>query len=177
MSAHNKNGFTLIETIIYIGLFSLIFTGIFVSIYPIFTGAERLTKNIAGEGETAFILARLDYALGHVITDPSGQIVSPAEGETSSVLILEYDNTERFRFAENSSNEFCTAPLLCHTLTQSDDGGRAFPLNTQRVSIQNFEVIHTAPSGSTPRFIDVTFKVNGTEPGDNVGPIRYYVHF
>lgn len=171
MRVHNNSGFTLIETIIYIGLFSLIFTGIFVSIYPLFSGAERLTRNIAGEGETAFVLAKIRYALAATITDNSGTIVSPAEGETASELVLAYDGDERFRFAKNTTNEFCTAPLLCNTLTQSENGGDALPLNTQRVSIDNFQVRHEVVGES--RYIDVTFTVNGSP----VGPFRYYTHF
>lgn len=170
---HKISGFTLIETILYIGLFSLIFTGLFISVYPIFTGAERMTRNIAGEGETAFVLSKIDYAMSAVITDADGVITSPAEGATSTELILTYNETERFRFAINEDNEFCTAPLLCHTLTQRENSGDALPLTTQRVSIENFSAHHVAPTASSSRHIDVMFTVNG----DPVGPIRYYVQF
>ncbi len=173
MQTATNKGFTLIETIVYIGLFSLIFTGIFVSIYPIFTGAERLTRNIAGEGETVFVLAKIEYALGNVIVDDLGIITSPAEGTTANTLTLAYNGTERFSFAENNTNTFCTAPLLCHTLTESTDSGDDLPLNTQRVSIQNFSVNHVAPTSNSSRYIDVSFTVNDSP----VGPIRYYVHF
>lgn len=167
-------GFTLIETIIYIGLFSLMFSGIFVSIYPLFSGAERMTRNIAGEGETAFILSKIDYALDSVITNPGGQITSPAEGMTANELILSDATGERFRFVKNEDNEFCaTIPLECDTLTQSENEGDALPLNTQRVRIEGFTATH-GKDGDV-RFVEVSFRVNGAS--EKVGPIRYYTHF
>ena len=61
MPATFKNaGFTLLETIIYIGLFGLIFSGILTSIYPILTGADRLTEDILINSEKEFIFAKKD---------------------------------------------------------------------------------------------------------------------
>jgi hypothetical protein len=169
-----QSGFTLIETIVYIGLFALIFTGIFASIYPLITGAQRLTQNVATEGETAFILAKIEYALSATITDTQGVVTTPAEGATSDELILTDETGERFHFVE--ANDDCsTAPLSC-VLTLSTDEGTAQPLNASRVVIKDFAVKHVAPSGGAPRHLEVTF-TTGDEPDDVVGPVRYYLHF
>ncbi len=174
MSAHHKtSGFTLIETIIYIGLFSLIFTGIFVSIHPLFTGAARMTSNIAIEGESAFILAKIEYALSDTITSPEGVVTTPTAGTTGNTLLLEFDGDERFVFAMDNSNAFCSPPLVCKMLTLSEDGAAAQPLNAGRVQIENFSVTHVDPPGDGPRYLDVSFTANG-EP---IGPVRYYLHF
>lgn len=166
----NDNGFTLIETIIYIGLFALIFTGIFISIYPILTGAERLTRSVTAEGELAFVLSKIDYALSSTMTDNNGAITTPGGNQ----LVLSYRGIEKFRFTGNSSSTYCVAPLICNVITlEKDRSGDGVPLNTQRVSFENFNVTQTAPSGGAPRFIDISFTVNGKP----VGPIRYYVHF
>jgi type II secretory pathway pseudopilin PulG len=171
---HNKNrGFTLLETIIYIGLFGIIFSGIFVSIYPLFTGAERLTRNIVIEGETAFILAKLHHALSDSITSPDGVVTTPAEGASADELVIEYGGNERYAFALDDSNAFCSAPLICKMLTLSIDGNAELPLNAQRVQIKNFSVAHTAPTGGAPRYLDVSFTANGVD----VGPVRYYLRF
>jgi type II secretory pathway pseudopilin PulG len=172
---HKKSGFTLIETIIYIGLFSLIFTGIFVSIYPLMTGAERLSRNVAIEGETAFILAKIEYALSDSITSSSGTITSPAAGATGSSLVIAVGGNERYRFEGQSSSSYCTTPLICRVLTLKTGGGSndAIPLNAQRVQVENFSVTHTGPTGGEPRYLDVSFTVNG----EAVGPVRYYLHF
>lgn len=168
------SGFTLIETIIYIGLFALIFTGIFVSIYPIFTGAERLTKNVATEGETAFVLSKIDYTLSSTLIDSNGTITSPAAGATGNTLVLSYNGTEKFRFAGSTSSTYCVSPLICKVITlDTNHASDAVPLNTQRVQIENLSVTHVAPSGGALRYIDVSFTANGK----SVGPIRYYLHF
>jgi type II secretory pathway pseudopilin PulG len=173
-STQRANGFTLIETVIYIGLFSIIFTGIFVSIYPIFTGAERLTKNVATEGETAFILAKIDYALSSTMIDSNGSITSPAAGASGSTLVLSYGGTEKYRFAGSTSSTYCVSPLICKVITlDKNHSSDAVPLNTQRVQIENFSVTHVAPSGGAPRYVDISFTAN-SKP---VGPIRYYLHF
>jgi type II secretory pathway pseudopilin PulG len=172
----NKNiaGFTLIETIIYIGLFGIIFSGIFSSMYPIFTNASRLTSHVAAEGETAFIIAKINYALKASITDSQSSITSPAENTNGHSLILSHHGDVKFIFAENETNDYCIAPLTCHTLTlKENESGQALPLNTQRVTIENFTVTHVAPSGGMPRYLDITFTANGIP----MGPIRYYLHF
>jgi type II secretory pathway pseudopilin PulG len=176
MFAPNKQlGFTLIETIIYIGLFSLIFTGIFMSIHPLFTGAARMTRNIAIEGESAFILAKIEYALSDTITAPEGVVATPGAGATAAELVLTFDGDERFHFALDNSNTFCSAPLVCKmlTITKDNDPLTTLPLDAGRVQIENFSVTHVAPAGGEPRYLDVSFTANG-EP---IGPVRYYLHF
>ena len=170
LSQKKDCGFTLIETIIYIGLFALIFSGIFVSIYPIFTGAERLTKNVATEGETAFILSKIDNALSSIITDSNGTITTPGGNQ----LVLSYNGTEKFRFAGSTSSTYCVTPLVCKLITiEKDHSGDAVPLNAQRVQFENLSVTQTAPTGGASRYIDISFTANGKA----VGPIRYYLHF
>jgi type II secretory pathway pseudopilin PulG len=169
-----QSGFTLLETIIYIGLFGIMFSGIFVSIYPIITGAARLTQNILVEGETAFILSKIRFALANTITSEGGEIATPTAGNTSDTLVLEYDGDERYRIEMDDTNTFCSAPLICKMLTMSIDGDDALPLNAQRVDIENFSVTHHAPlSDGTPRYLEISF----TADDEPVGPVRYYLHF
>ncbi|OGI68550.1 hypothetical protein A2738_01575 [Candidatus Nomurabacteria bacterium RIFCSPHIGHO2_01_FULL_42_15] len=66
---NNKSGFTLIEVIIYIALFSLLLGTAFVAAYQLIDGSVRLgTKNtIQDEGN--FIMRKINWALTGV--DPS----------------------------------------------------------------------------------------------------------
>jgi type II secretory pathway pseudopilin PulG len=166
-------GFTLVETVIYIGLFGIMFSGIFMSMYPLFTNADRLSRNIATEGETAFVLAKIRYALAHGVVDASHTVTSPAPGTSSSTLIVKNGSTELFRVNEDTTNVFCTPPRVCAVLTYSEDGDPPRPLNAERVSLTDFSVTHVAPVGEVPRYVEVNFKANGTL----VGPVRYYLHF
>lgn len=171
--AIKSHGFTLIETILYVGLFGIMFTGIFLSIYPFFTGAERLSKNIATESETAFILSKIQFAISDTITSPHGQVTIPVEGETSDTLLLSYNTNEKYTFTEDATNAFCTPPLICNMLTLAEGASTPLPLNSERIDIKNFTVTHGAPSGNMPRYIDVSFDAHDT----SVGPIRFYLHF
>lgn len=165
-------GFTLLETIIYLALFSLLFTGIFISIYPIFTGAEQLTKNIAADGEAAFIFSKINYALNNTITSSAGVVTIPAAGSTDDELILSINGTEKFHFTADTSGAFCAAPLVCQQLLLSKNGGTALPLNASRVSITDFSVTHVAPTGNSPRYLDISFKANG-----DTASARYFLRF
>ena len=167
-----EKGFTLIETIIYIGLFGIMCTGIFVSMYPLFTSAQRLTSNILIDSETAFILAKIEYALYNGITSPSATISSPSLGSSGSMLTIT-NGTQLYQFKADASGTFCTAPIACKMLTLALGSNNSFPLNSQRVHIENFVVTHNAPSATALRSLDISFTTNGVA----VGPIRYYIHF
>ena len=99
-----EKGFTLIETIIYIGLFGIMCTGIFVSMYPLFTSAQRLTSNILIDSETAFILAKIEYALYNGITSPSATISSPSLGSSGSMLTIT-NGTQLYQFKADASEQ------------------------------------------------------------------------
>lgn len=172
-SAIKSRGFTLIETILYVGLFGIMFTGIFLSIYPFFTGAEKLSNSIATESEIAFILSKIQFAITDTVTSTQGQITIPAEGETSNTLSLSYNTNERYIFAEDATNAFCTPPLTCSMLTLAEGPHTPLPLNSERVDIKNFTVTHVAPTGNIPRSIEVSFDAHDVP----VGPIRFYLHF
>jgi type II secretory pathway pseudopilin PulG len=169
----NMKGFTLVETIIYIGLFGLMFTGIFTSVYPILTSTEALTKNIAIENEATFIARKLHYALAQGITSSTTFIATPTEGTASSTLVISSDEDELSRFTVDTSNVFCTPPRVCSVLMYSKNGNTPLPLNNERVDITNFTVAHHPPVDGSPRRIEVSFTANGIP----VRPIRYYLHF
>lgn len=171
--ATKSRGFTLIETIIYVALFGIMFTGIFVSVYPLFTNAERLSRNIATQSESVFILAKINYAIKDTLTSPKGEVMTPSEGSTAHTLTLAYDGVETYAFTLDTSNAFCSPPHVCSMLMMSRDVSAPLPLHAERVSIENFSVTHYAPTGDSLRMLEVSFTANGTP----IGPVRYYLHF
>ncbi len=166
-------GFTLIETIIYIGLFSIMSTGIFISIYPLFTNAERLSKNILREGETMFLLNKIQYAITQSITSSHGVINEPVEGASSDTLVITSVSGETFMFTHDASNIFCTPPRHCNIITYEENGATSSPLNNERVSIEHFNVVHKASTASTSRRLEVSFTANDIP----IGPVTYFPHF
>lgn len=169
LPATKEYGFTLIETIIYVGLFGIMFTGIFVSIYPFFTGAERLTRNVAAEGETAFILAKIQYAL----TSTTTKILSPAEGDTDNKLIIaDSSNNPLFTFTQGTSTTgYCPPPrTTCGRLDFATSTNATTTLSAERVAIDNFTVVHHKDVGE-PHYLEISFTANNIF----VGTSTYYL--
>jgi type II secretory pathway pseudopilin PulG len=175
MSALSKNhGFTLIETIIYIGLFGLIFSGIFTSIYPILTGADRLTEDLLASSEKEFMIAKITYLLNASLTTSQAMITEPGLNSTSSVLIIKDSGVEKYRLETGDVN--CQIPLICtqKQLILTKDQSEKQPLNNDRITISNLS-IHRPPLqvGGLPNYIDISFKENN----EQFTAIRLYQHF
>ena len=63
MNKKNSKGFTLIETLVYLGLFSIIMVGVIAASFAIFESNGRSqTKSLLQE-EGNFLLAKINYAL------------------------------------------------------------------------------------------------------------------
>ncbi len=58
-----SRGFTLIETIIYIALFSLLIGTAFITAYQIIDGSSRLNRKNITQEEGNFVLRKINYAL------------------------------------------------------------------------------------------------------------------
>lgn len=170
----NHRGFTLVETVLYIGLFGILFSGIFISIYPLFTNAERLTRASTIESESAFILAKIRYILSNTITSSEGIVVTPNSGNTAhELLITNVSENKKFHVSEDVSGTFCTPPLACTMLILGENNADSLPLNAQRMRIKNFTVTHQVPHDGISRYLDISFEIEGVV----IGPIRYYLHF
>lgn len=168
-SVTKQHGFTLIETIIYVGLFGIMFTGIFLSIYPFFTGAERLSRNVAAEGETAFILAKIQYAL----TTTTTKIQSPSENNTGNTLIIaDSSGNKLFTFIQGTSTlGYCPPPrTVCGRLDFATSTNATTTLSAGRVAIDNFTVVHHKIAGE-PRYLEISFRANNIF----VGTSTYYL--
>src|SRR3989344_1460523 len=81
-------GFTLIETLIYIALFSMIIGGAFMAAYQLIDGASKLNTKSATEQEINFVLRKIDWALTGV--DPTQPIIPPS-GYSDTLTLTKYD--------------------------------------------------------------------------------------
>ncbi len=59
----NIEGFTLIESLVYIGLFAIIMTGVFVGVMGITEGSKRVSAKVMLQQEGSFLLSKIDWAL------------------------------------------------------------------------------------------------------------------
>lgn len=155
----HRNGFTLLEAIIYSALFSILITGVLLTSYPLLEGSARSREKAYIEIETVFIIAKVRSALARSITTKN--IISdliPREGDgATSTLRSEIGG---FAFENHGTN-----------LLYSEDAAPFSPLHSSRSEITDFLVLHEVLDGS--HFLTVSWKTNG----EVVGPFRIYFHF
>ena len=122
---HTKSdaGFTLIETLVYLALFSFLMTGIIVVVYSIFESSDRNQTKIMVQEEGNFLVAKISWALSAIKGfnvngptelsvekwDTSGtgttEMVIKLSGTDSHDIYLKYpDEPEPNEFQLNNSN-------------------------------------------------------------------------
>ena len=127
-----NNGFTLIEMIVYIGLFSMIIGGAIVSAYNIFESINRnQTKAMMAE-EGIFIIGKINWALtGATAIDLlySNKISITKSGISPSDDPLIFDNSD----GEMRLKRGVNSPQI---------------INNTNVKINNLVFVHTISSGN-----------------------------
>ena len=150
-------GFTLIETIIYIALFSIIISLVIGAVYQIIQGSEDLQKNIVAEAEAHFLMRKTEWALAGV-----SAINSPASGLTGATL-----SVDKVNYSQNP----IVLDLDSGSLRIKKGLGDPIILNSANVTISDLQFQHLAAGLYRPAAIRVSFKVNG-EPFSTVISLR-----
>ena len=140
-------GFTLIETIIYIALFSVIISLVIGAVYPIIQGSESLQKNIVADAEAHFLTRKIEWALTSVLA-----INSPTSGLTGATL-----SVDKVNYPQN--------PILFDldsgSLRIKNGLGDPIILNSANVTVSDLQFQHLAAGLYRPAAIKTSFKVDG----------------
>ncbi len=150
-------GFTLIETIVYLALFSILFTGVLVSSYTFFRGAENVSARVVKENEIAFVVRKMATLLAS-----ASAVTSPSSGTSGSTLTFSTYSGDSYTFT-----------IASDAATLQKNSTTPVVLTAERVKFTNFSVSHTAATGGFPRYIEYSFTVEG----ETFGPIRKYFTF
>ena len=147
MTKKQNSGFTLIETIIYIGLFAVIMTMGLPAVFQLLEGSGQTNGKATVQDEENFVLRKIDWALGSI--DPS-KSYTPSLGTSAMLSLTRYDGTK-------------VAVRQSGTEVQiSEDGGVTYlPLTSSNVSVSALSFTYIAPSGSGPAGISATMTMNG----------------
>ena len=148
--------FTLVESIIYVGLTAFLLIAVLGATYPILTGVGQSADRITSDGEVVFVLRKIGLALSSV-----SSITSPTAGATGDTLTSVHP-VGTLSFTNTGGAVYLSV-----------DGGTPEPLTASRVALSNFSVTHIAPAGGAPRAVDISFDVNGS----TVGPVRFYARY
>jgi len=151
MTSSSQKGFTLIETLIYLGLYAIIMTGALTAIYTIFESSARNQVKAMVQEEGTFILGKIDWALTGAKT-----IGSPPTGSTGSTLsITKFDST--------AGNPIVISLSGANAMI-SRSGNPGAVLNNSNVSVTNLTFTHTSASGSgsNPESVAASFTLQAT---------------
>lgn len=146
----NRAGFTLIETLVYIGLFSMIIGGAIISAYNIFESTNRnQTKAMVAE-EGIYLIGKINWALTgatSVNVPFSNQLSVTKFGIPSTDNPLVFDDS----LGEMRLKRGANAPQV---------------LNNANVMVNNLIFVHTVSSGDgiTLESISASFTIDAKTP-------------
>src|SRR6185369_4359810 len=84
-----KRGFTLIETIVYLALFSILMFGIISSVYVLFENGDRNETKAMLQEEKAYLVGKINWAMSGAQT-----VVTPGANRSGpSLNVVKYDGT------------------------------------------------------------------------------------
>ncbi len=117
---NQERGFTILETVIYIGLFSILMTGVLVTVYELIEGGTQNREAVAIQSEGTFINRKISWALsGATAIDVS----------SSTILTItrpDLGGQSPLRITENGGQ-----------MLISRGGGATIPLTTAEFKVEN----------------------------------------
>lgn len=141
-----RDGFTLIEVIIYLVLFSIIIGGTFTIGYRLLSGSGITSSNLRVQEEAHFILRKIDWVLSGL-----ANVTLPASGTTGSILIVTRSGvTGPIKLDLNSG-------VL--QITRGISASNA--LNSQSIPVTSVTFEHIPESGLRPKAVKVNFTIDG----------------
>lgn len=151
---HPFKGFTLLEVLIYIFIFSLVVGGGLATAFWTYETTARTARVGSVESEADFLFRKLEWAsVGSAVTAPS-------LGASGSTLTFSRDGTTY------------TFTLSGSTITLQRDSGTPVPLTTNGISASAFSVHYNDNVAPLADSVTVSFTLNGKTLGPKVFYIR-----
>lgn len=136
MKYKSKRGFTLIEVIIYIALFSVLLGTAFVTAYGLIENSGKLDAKGNTAEEAGFVLRKIEWALTGAENIAAPSAANPA---SATLVVTRYDgNTVTIRLNNNKIE-----------IKESNNGNTFVPITTQNVSAGNLQFTYISPGGIT----------------------------
>lgn len=134
------SGFTLIETLVYLGLFTIIIGGFSGAAYFLFEANNRNQTKAMLQEETSFLIAKFNWAVYDAHT-----VSAPSAGASGDTLVVRTYGGKEHAFTISST-------------TMLFNGS---PLSNENVIIRDLVVIHSA---TTPEYIEMGLSIGARTP-------------
>ncbi|MEK9180395.1 MAG: type II secretion system protein [Patescibacteria group bacterium] len=144
-----RKGFTLIETIIYIALFSLVTSFVMVIFYQMLGGRDQHRNRVEVDGEANFMMQKIVWAMTGATA-----INSPLVNVTGTLL-----SVNKFNYGQN--------PIVfdrgANNLRISKASSTPALLGSGRVFVNEFTVEHLPAIQSAPEGVRITLVVSSAD--------------
>lgn len=144
-TGNQKPGFTLIETVIYIGLFSVIVSFVLVVFYQIVGSQNQERDRIEVDAEANFLMQKMLWALVGATA-----INQPAVNATGTKLSI-----NKYNYSQNS----IVFDVVSRQMRISKASSTPAVLNSGRVYVNQLTFQHLAQSGNIPEAVQITLQV------------------
>jgi len=153
-----SGGFTLIEVVVYIGLFAIIVGGAFVTAYSIIDSIGRNQSKAMIQEEGDFLIGKINWAFSGAQSITLPAIIPPAKSASGSTLSLAKWDT-------SIGNPIVITPSGSD-LVISRGPNDPRPLNNSNIQVSdlNFEHISTLGDGITPESVKSSFTLSAKTP-------------
>ncbi len=141
-----NRGFTLLETIIYIGLFGILMSGFVAAAYQLLQNGDRNQLAVSVQEEGTFINRKINWAL-------SNATEVTVDGATGALSIVRPDllNQSPIMIAGSGTN-----------LTMARGSAPAAALNAEEMTVSDVQFSVDAPQNGRPAAVTARFQLRGT---------------
>ncbi len=155
----HSQGFTLIETLIYLALFAIVIGGGMIAVYQIIQSTDATNNKVIVQEEANFLLRKINWALtgATAVSVPSGTNLLVTKPISGTNVVLSFNLT--------GSN-----------LTLQRDSGTVAVLNSSSLKISAVSFTKTSVSGQPDAIIaafTLTSALNGRNDTENFTTTKY----
>ncbi len=148
-------GFTLIEILIYISLFSIVVGGLLITAYNVISGSGRLHNKVFINEEAAFMIRKFDWAL------------------TGATAISVTSSTKLTITKPSLSANPLAFSLSSGTLMLVRGVSSSVQLNSASIKVNSLAFTEIPPSGGRPKGVSIQFELANISEKQNFNITRY----
>ncbi len=147
-------GFTLIEVLVYLALFSIVMSGVIASAYQVFESAGRDRTRSLMQEEGDFVSAKIDWALSgaQIVSAPAAPPSGGACTESNTLSVTKWDATS------------IVINLSGSDIVIARNGGQERALNASDVAVSALLFKHCYKGGVMPESVVASYTVSARTP-------------